>query len=119
MALHSHYDHGHGGDDSAAAAGITAGMMLAILGFIAAVVIVFALLVWTPWNDGTDTSTNNITNNPIPSQQNNNPGGGSNTQPGGGNTLPGGGSNSGGGSSSGGSSSGGSSSGGSSNTLPR
>ena len=60
MALHSHSD-----GDSAAAAGMSAGIMFAVLGLIAAAVIVFALLVWTPWNDN-GSSTNNINNNRVP-----------------------------------------------------
>ena len=121
MALHSHYDHGHSDGDAAAAAGISAGMMIAVLGFIAAAVIVIAMLVWTPWDNNDGNRTNNITNNPVPSQQTN-PGTSNNNSGGGTNSLPGG--SNGSGSNSGGSSSGSgtgssSSSGGSSSNTPR
>jgi hypothetical protein len=83
---------------------MTAGMMFLILGIIVAAVIAFAVVAWQPWDDG-DGSTN-ITNNPVPAQNNdsggNNSGGGSNNNSGGSNS---------GGSNSGGSGSGGSSSG--------
>ena len=91
--IHGHHDHYDQTD--AAAAGMTAGMMIAILGFIVAAAIVLALLVWTPWNDGNGAGTTNITNNPVPAQQNSGGGTqpGSGTQPGGtqpGSTQPGG-----------------------------
>jgi hypothetical protein len=71
---------------------MTAGMMIAISGFILAVTIILALLVWTPWNDGSGRTTiDNRNNNPVPSQPanpgGNNSGGGAGGGSGGSNTL--------------------------------
>ena len=65
MTLHSHYDPGHSDGDAVAAAGISAGMMIAVLGFIAAAVIVIAMLVWTPWNSGNNTTNTTVQGNVV------------------------------------------------------